>query len=405
MAGDYYLTRQDCAYVHHSWGELAAWDGSAGGSAMGAAAVFLDEAEGELWAERTHTCRVGGSSSSFQAELVAMWLAVENADPYQPLTVLTDSMNVINALQAWGRREFRKDMNRQLNADVMQALLLAVNARSAPIHVVKVKSHLCVTLNESADAAAGQAAVDDDADLLFPADNLIKCMTFSWRDSDTPDVDIIVAATAAEVGTLWTQTALTLLCSSPSVQDTIAGNFLTSEGLGRHLLAKSKVVRPWTTAEERTWMQLVADVYPHNGYLLRIDKHLTGDCPWCPAATTETSMHIQCVCSKYEENRTAAHHSIAKATLASLKDLRLPGWQLWYETPFRDLPFDFAWSEEDLTGDVHQLDWHPDSVAWHEASGTLYFLEFTRAWDEEDSLQAAEERKAEQYSQAEQAVQ
>eukprot|EP00961_Rhodomonas_salina_P285462 3857427-Rhodomonas_salina.1 len=144
-----------------------------------------------------------------------MWLAVENANPYQPLTVLTDSMNVINALQAWGLREFLRDMNRQLNADVMRALLLAVNAHSALIHVVKVKSHCGVTLNESADAAAGQAAVDDDADLLFPADNLIDGMTFSWRDSDAPDADIVVADTAAAVGTRWTQTALTLLCSSP----------------------------------------------------------------------------------------------------------------------------------------------------------------------------------------------
>eukprot|EP00961_Rhodomonas_salina_P109503 1474029-Rhodomonas_salina.1 len=92
MAGDFYLARQDGAYVHHSWGELTACDGSAGG-AMGAAAFFLDEVEGELWAERTHACRVGGSSSSFRAELVAIWLAVENADQYQPLTVLTDSMN------------------------------------------------------------------------------------------------------------------------------------------------------------------------------------------------------------------------------------------------------------------------------------------------------------------------
>eukprot|EP00961_Rhodomonas_salina_P168819 2274978-Rhodomonas_salina.1 len=105
-------------------------------------------------------------------------------------------------------------------------------------------------------------------------------------------------------------------------------------------------------------------------------------------------MHIQCECSKYEENRTAAHHAIAKATLACLKDLRLPGWQLWYETPFRDLPFDFAWSKEDLTGEVHQPDWRPDGVAWHEASGTLYFLEFMLAWDENDSLLSAEERKA-----------
>eukprot|EP00961_Rhodomonas_salina_P171347 2310050-Rhodomonas_salina.4 len=67
-------------------------------------------------------------------------------------------------------------------------------------------------------------------------------------------------------------------------------------------------------------------------------------------------MHIQCECSKYEENWTAAHHAIAKATLAGLKDLRLPGWRFWYETPFKDLPFEFKWSAEDLAGKVKQPD-------------------------------------------------
>eukprot|EP00961_Rhodomonas_salina_P002849 38998-Rhodomonas_salina.1 len=73
-------------------------------------------------------------------------------------------------------------------------------------------------------------------------------------------------------------------------------------------------------------MQLVADVYPNNAYLRRIDKHGTADCPWCPAGTLETNAHIQSCCLKYEENSTAAHNAIAKAVLAGLKDLRLPGW-------------------------------------------------------------------------------
>eukprot|EP00961_Rhodomonas_salina_P278489 3762777-Rhodomonas_salina.1 len=87
-------------------------------------------------------------------------------------------------------------------------------------------------------------------------------------------------------------------------------------------------------------------------------------------------MHIQWGCSQYEENRTAAHHAIAKATLASLKDLHLKGWRFWYETPFRDLTFDFAWSEDDIAD--KQPDRRPDGVAWHEASSSLYFLEFTQ---------------------------
>eukprot|EP00961_Rhodomonas_salina_P141040 1898444-Rhodomonas_salina.1 len=35
---------------------------------------------------------------------IVMWLAVTNADPAVRLTIMTDSMNVINALQAWSRR-------------------------------------------------------------------------------------------------------------------------------------------------------------------------------------------------------------------------------------------------------------------------------------------------------------
>ena len=402
QAADYYAARQDGAYIHCD-GRLAACDGSAGG-AMGAAAVFLDDDGTSDWAQSAYACRVGGSSSSFRAETAAMWLAVSNADPHTRLTVLTDSMNVINALQAWSRREFLRDMTRQLNADIMKDLLLAINARLAPLHIVKVKSHRGVALNEAADVAAGLVAVDDDADLLFPDDHAIDGMSFSWRASDEPDAEVVTAATNAAVLKRWAFCSQATLVQSLSVTDTIAGRFLTAEGHGRHLLAKSQRIRPWSTAEERTWMQLVSDVYPNNAYLRRIDKHGTGDCPWCPAGTMETNAHIQSCCHKYEENRTAAHHAVAKAVLSGLKDLRLPGWQFWYETPFLDLPFDFAWTHKDLEVKPRQPDRRPDGVAWHADTGTLYFLEFTRAWDEGDSLRTAEERKAEQYAAAETAV-
>eukprot|EP00961_Rhodomonas_salina_P192803 2601722-Rhodomonas_salina.1 len=54
-------------------------------------------------------------------------------------SLFTDLMNVINALQAWSRHEFLRDMTRQLNADIMNDLLLAINDRSAQLHIVKVK--------------------------------------------------------------------------------------------------------------------------------------------------------------------------------------------------------------------------------------------------------------------------
>eukprot|EP00961_Rhodomonas_salina_P174326 2350657-Rhodomonas_salina.1 len=229
-------------------------------------------------------------------------------------------------------------------------------------------------------------------------------MTFSWLASDKPDADVVTAAKNADVLKWWSATSQALTSSSPQVQDTMACCFLTAEDQGRHLLARLQRIRPWSTAEERTWMQLVADVYPNNAYLWLIDKHCTGDCLWCPAGTLEINAHIQSCCSKYEENSTAAHNAITKAVLAGLKDLRIPWWQFWYETAFKDLPFDFAWTTDDVAAKPSQPDCRPDGVAWHEESCTLYFLEFTRAWDEGDSLKEAEARKAEQYKAAEQAV-
>ena len=91
--------------------------------------------------------------------------------------------------------------------------------------------------------------------------------------------------------------------------------FLTDATAGRHLLHLSKLHRPWSAMEERRWMQQVGHVLPLNGYLHCINKHPTGFCPWCPGIR-ETQMHFQCQCSEFQENRTTAHHDIAKAVIS-----------------------------------------------------------------------------------------
>eukprot|EP00961_Rhodomonas_salina_P026736 361244-Rhodomonas_salina.1 len=145
-------------------------------------------------------------------------------------------------------------MTLQLNADVMKALLLAINQRSAQLHIVKVKSHHGVTLNEVADQAARLAV---------------------WRESEAPNLEVVVAATTVAVFQHWVVTAQELLCKSPQVCDTIAVRFLTEQGQGLHLLTKLQRIRAWTAAEEPMWLQLVTDVYPNNAYLRLIDKHGT----------------------------------------------------------------------------------------------------------------------------------
>lgn len=168
-------------------------------------------------------------------------------------------------------------------------------------------------------------------------------------------------------------------------------------------MQKSRTVRAWTECEERRWLQMTGRVFPVYSYLRRIDKHPTGECPWCGAGVVESLGHFQSVCPQFRLNRTAAHHAIARATVAALKDLRLPQWKIFYETELRDLPFRFKWASPGE--EQEQAERRPDGVAWNEMSGTVIFLEFTRAMDNPDTMAAALAEKGQQYAQAMRALQ
>ena len=158
---EYWKRRQAGAYA--TWqGVVAACDGSVQGE-MGAGAV-VREADGSF---TPHMVKVGGDPSSFRAEAAAMHLAITAADPTAPLVVLTDSMNVLQALQLWDHADFARDMRWQRNADIIMAILLAINQRAATITLVKVKSHRGVELNEVADQLAGQAVDEEASDTVF----------------------------------------------------------------------------------------------------------------------------------------------------------------------------------------------------------------------------------------------
>ena len=57
-----------------------------------------------------------------------MWLALASMDTDTILNIYTDSMNVIDTLKKWQRKEFLADMRQQKNADIIKPLLEALNA-------------------------------------------------------------------------------------------------------------------------------------------------------------------------------------------------------------------------------------------------------------------------------------
>ena len=148
-------------------------------------------------------------------------------------------------------------------------------------------------------------------------------------------------------------------------------------------------------------MQQVCHILPLNGYLHRIEKHPTGECPWCPGER-ESQMHFHCECNEFESNRTGAHHAIARAVISSLREHNPKGWKFWYETPFSQLPFTFEW--ESAEEEAEQQNRRPDGVAYNEIERTVIFLEFSRPMDQERNLYAAQHRKSTQYEAAERAL-
>ena len=129
-------------------------DGSSHGSGepgvMGAAMVFIptagdqdsDSASSSGADDEVKVARiqVGGQCWSFRAEAAAMWLALTSLDSDIILNIYTDSMNVIDTIRKWQRKEFLANMLQQKNSDIIMPLLEALNERTKETHIIKVKA-------------------------------------------------------------------------------------------------------------------------------------------------------------------------------------------------------------------------------------------------------------------------
>ena len=341
--------------------------------------------------------KVAGTAiaSSFRAEAAALSFAITHAPSHLPLIVFTDSMNVIHALQAWNRRIFCRDLRRQRNADILEVILRDINRRTAPVRVVKVKSHRGIPLNEEADVWAGTAAAAaaDEVEWYFALGPPDKAMVFSWEVKEDEEE---CTSDVGKVFKRWNVLTDQHTVAKVRQDATMGGLFLVQEDCGRHLLQKSRTVRPWSEVEERRWMQLVGRVFPVNTYLRRIDKHPTGLCNWCKDQR-ETLGHFQSCCPQFADNRTLAHHGIVRAVMGALAGAQLTEWKFFYETPFNQLPFQLEWTETERESQERR---RPDGVAWHAQTKTALFLEFTRCMDHPHTMAEALLRKGHQYDEA-----
>ena len=148
-------------------------------------------------------------------------------------------------------------------------------------------------------------------------------------------------------------------------------------------------------------MQLVGRVLPINSYLHRIKKHPTGECRWCKGKR-ETITHFMSECKHFQKSRTAAHHLIVRAVVSALREAKPVGWRFFYETPFSQMPFEYAWTDDRERRKQAQR--RPDCIAYHAGSKQVLLMEFTRAMDHEHTMPRALDTKTHQYDAAVRAI-
>jgi hypothetical protein len=94
---------------------------------------------------------VRGHISSLVAEGAAALCLLTNTPLNTSLTILTDSANVMYAMQHCSRRELWRDLSRHPEEQLISALAVNMAKRTGPTMWVKIKSHRSVHLNEEAD--------------------------------------------------------------------------------------------------------------------------------------------------------------------------------------------------------------------------------------------------------------
>jgi ribonuclease HI len=167
MHGDrwdyFHLGAQDFTY-RQAPGVLAATDGAVkkygkDGVLMSGGVAYRAGAHGLV----DTGLHVNGPISSFVAEGAALLFLLESAPPDEPLTILTDSANVMWAMQHCSRKEKIMDFSTHSNKDLLQRLCREHIRRTANTHYVKVTAHTSITLNERADSLATAARADKEA--------------------------------------------------------------------------------------------------------------------------------------------------------------------------------------------------------------------------------------------------
>jgi ribonuclease HI len=301
-------------------GTLVATDGSVRSSGerviTGAGIAFRkgDEPRGDIARE------IVGAPTSFAAEGGAVETALDETEVDTPLTIMTDSANIMFALQHCSRNDWWRDFDNHRDREMLERLATKLATRTARTTFVKVKAHASVPLNDRADELAGYAGNDDIAPEGF---RTLPALAYqqqadpneTWFETEVKDKEdkvITVRVGDKEVSKILEDKRNAHLLK----KSTRAGSRLSQPNMGRKhfgaaLWGKKAGEDLRDTTIKRT-LQVLTNTYPTQSLLHKMGIEKSDRCPFCPNAS-ETLFHWQSECPQFSNARTQVHDEVWKA--------------------------------------------------------------------------------------------
>ena len=295
-----------------------AGDGSLGNGAMGAGVYCCSD--GRLLSSRIGRDEEGASST--RPETGAAWMALSDAlGKPNPLVYLSDSEALLTNIDKWVGEGTTPSMEAHQDGDIMRAIIDLLHARVASgisTIFIKVKAHRGEPCNEMADRAA-DAGRGAEPIWSWPSDRV----RYSWT-SETDDGKTTLSANwGTAVKRLIRQRDAGLPRSLPETTNYTKA-FLERPDASQDLLGEYLADTNVKESATRRLLQSVSNQFPCNVTLFRNGLSPTPLCPQCVRSNPrsqqrESFSHIQCWCPTLAKPRTAAHHSIWRELLASIK--------------------------------------------------------------------------------------
>ena len=315
---------------------------------------------------RNRSIGVRGSPSSFGAEAGTLDFLLKITPHDQHLTILIDAQSLIQQVQRLTSGETHVSLTKHIHQTVLESITNQLLLRTAPTHLVKIKSHAGAILNEQADTLAN----DGRTATLTGSHPHDPTQIHHWHS--TLNGDCRYSSPTHRQNT-WIKKLQARHHTKLLAQDTTTFHFMSRPDSARQHIkrAVTQTTDDFNDTDGKRFLQAYTGTFPTKHKLWLMGRAENGFCPHC-TGQLEHMAHWQCTCPHFNKSRQAAHNAIVQTFHGDLRKHAGKDWTISTETPMRKSNFSTS---------TLRRNWQPDGIATKRTTKQAILLELTRCDD------------------------